>query len=68
MGGFAGPGLGPLRFSADDHSGYGGLQIGKVQGGKSVLSGPVFTTDDGSGEVKESELSQEAPPDKGIPN
>lgn len=23
-GGFTGPGLGPLRFSADDHSGYGG--------------------------------------------
>jgi ABC-type branched-subunit amino acid transport system substrate-binding protein len=65
--GFAGPGLGPLRFSRTDHSGYGTLQMGKVQGGKQLLFGPVYTTDDGTGPVNESTLSPVAPPSNGIP-
>jgi ABC-type branched-subunit amino acid transport system substrate-binding protein len=65
--GFSGPGLFKLRFSKDDHSGYGGLQMGKVQGGKQTLFGPVYTTDDGSGAVTESSASPASPPDNGIP-
>jgi ABC-type branched-subunit amino acid transport system substrate-binding protein len=65
--GFTGPGLFKLRYSKDDHSGYGGLQMGKVQGGKQTLFGPVYTTDDGNGAVTESNATAAAPPDNGIP-
>jgi ABC-type branched-subunit amino acid transport system substrate-binding protein len=65
--GFTGPGLFALRYSKTDHSGYGGLQMGKVQGGKSVLFGPVYTTDDGTGAVTESNTTPAAPPTSGIP-
>jgi branched-chain amino acid transport system substrate-binding protein len=65
--GFTGPGLSALRFSKTDHSGFGGLQMGKVQNGKQLLFGPLYTTDDGSGPVNESSPLQQTPPDKGIP-
>jgi ABC-type branched-subunit amino acid transport system substrate-binding protein len=65
--GFTGPGLFGLRFSKSDHSGYGGLQMGKVQSGKAVLFGPVYTTDDGTGAVTESNATPAAPPANGIP-
>src|SRR5881275_2962285 len=48
-GGFTGPGLAPFRYSKTDHSGYRGLQMGKVQGARQLLFGPVYTTDDASG-------------------
>ncbi len=66
-GGFAGPGLSPLRFSATDHSGYGGLQMGRVVGGKQILSGPVFTTDDAGGPVRQYSGVPAMPPPNGIP-
>jgi branched-chain amino acid transport system substrate-binding protein len=66
-GGFTGPGLAAYRFSKTDHSGFGGLQMGKVQGGKGVLFGPLYTTDDGAGPVQESTVNQPAPPQNGIP-
>jgi hypothetical protein len=66
-GGFSGPGLAPLRYSKSDHSGYGGLQMGKVQGGKQLLFGPVYTTDDTTGPVKESTGTPASPPANGIP-
>jgi ABC-type branched-subunit amino acid transport system substrate-binding protein len=65
--GFTGPGLAPLRFSKTDHSGFGGLQMGKVQGGKQLLFGPLYKTDDGNGPITESTVSAAAPPDNGIP-
>ncbi|MBO0867532.1 MAG: ABC transporter substrate-binding protein [Micromonosporaceae bacterium] len=65
--GFNGPGLFKLRFSKNDHSGYGGLQMGRVQGGKQTLFGPVYTTDDGSGAVTSMVASPAAPPANGIP-
>jgi ABC-type branched-subunit amino acid transport system substrate-binding protein len=67
-GGFAGPGIGPLRFSRTDHSGFGGLQMGKVSGGKQLLFGPVYTTDDGTGPVTTVSSTQPAPPASGIPS
>ena len=67
-GGFTGPGIAPFRYSKTDHSGYGGLQMAKVQGGKQLLFGPVYvTTDEATGAVQESSATQQAPPDKGIP-
>ncbi|OLB66852.1 MAG: ABC transporter substrate-binding protein [Actinobacteria bacterium 13_2_20CM_2_72_6] len=66
-GGFNGPGLAPLRYSKADHSGYGGLQMGKVQGGKQLLFGPVYTTDDASGPVTQLSGTPAAPPANGIP-
>lgn len=65
--GFTGPGLFALRYSKSDHSGYGGLQMGKVQGGKAVLFGPTYTTDDGTGAVTQSNTTPAAPPTNGIP-
>src|SRR6266545_2564140 len=67
-GGFTGPGIAPFRYSKTDHSGYGGLQMAKVRGGKQLLFGPVYvTTDEATGAVQESSATQQAPPDKGIP-
>jgi ABC-type branched-subunit amino acid transport system substrate-binding protein len=66
-GGFTGPGLAPLRYSTGDHSGYGGLSMGKVQGGRQLLFGPVYTTDDAAGPIQESTASPAAPPPDGIP-
>jgi hypothetical protein len=66
--GFTGPGLYSLRYSKTDHSGFGGLQLGKVQGGKQLLFGPVYKTDDGSGAVTEVSSTMAAPPASGIPN
>jgi branched-chain amino acid transport system substrate-binding protein len=66
-GGFTGPGVSALRFSDSDHSGYGGLQMAQVKGGKQLPFGPLYTTDDGSGAVTESAPAQQAPPGNGIP-
>ncbi len=43
---FQGPNLAPYRFSATDHDGMAGAQISIIANGQSVLSGPVFVTDD----------------------
>jgi branched-chain amino acid transport system substrate-binding protein len=66
-GGFTGPGSVPLRFSADDHSGYGGLQINRVTKGHQDYLGPVYVTDEGDGAVQEYAEQRPAPPANGIP-
>jgi branched-chain amino acid transport system substrate-binding protein len=43
---FGGPGLLPLAYSPLNHDGYGGEQIGTVQNGDILLSGPVYATHD----------------------
>jgi ABC-type branched-subunit amino acid transport system substrate-binding protein len=43
---FQGPNLAPYRFSATDHDGMAGAQITSLTRGQSVLSGPVYVTDD----------------------
>ena len=65
--GFQGPGLAPLRFSADDHSGYGGMQLSKVEGGKQTYFGQPFETDEGDGPVSAYTTPPAAPPANGIP-
>ena len=65
--GFQGPGLAPLRFSADNHSGYGGMRLSKVQGGKQTYFGETFETDDADGAVAPYTTAPAAPPQNGIP-
>ncbi|MEV4277332.1 ABC transporter substrate-binding protein [Actinoplanes xinjiangensis] len=65
--GFQGPGLVPLRFSAQDHSGYGGEQLTKVENGKAVYFGTPYTTDDGDGPVAPYQGQAVAPPPSGVP-
>jgi ABC-type branched-subunit amino acid transport system substrate-binding protein len=67
-GGYTGPGLVPLRFSKTDHSGYSGVQLGKISGGKQLPFGPVLTTDDGDGQIQEYTTKQPDPPANGIPS
>jgi ABC-type branched-subunit amino acid transport system substrate-binding protein len=43
---FAGPNLAPYRFSASDHDGMAGAQISILAHGRSMLSGPLYVTDD----------------------
>jgi branched-chain amino acid transport system substrate-binding protein len=66
-GGFTGPGLVPLRFAKNDHSGYGGLQILRVSGGRQTYTGPVYVTDDGSGPVRPYADGAATPPPDTIP-
>jgi ABC-type branched-subunit amino acid transport system substrate-binding protein len=63
-----GPGLTPFRYSADDHSGYSGLQLGRITGGKQVPFGPVYVTDDKDAPVTESDSRAAAPPANGVPS
>ncbi|MEU8229413.1 ABC transporter substrate-binding protein [Actinoplanes sp. NPDC048967] len=65
--GFQGPGFAPLRFSADDHSGYGGMRLSKVQGGKQAYFGETFETDEADGPVAAYPTPPAAPPANGIP-
>jgi len=66
-GGFTGPGITPLRFSATDHSGYGGQQLTKIEGGKAVYFGTPYQTDDKDAAVAPYTATAVAPPQNGIP-
>jgi hypothetical protein len=66
-GGFEGPGLAPLRFSASDHSGYGGGRMSRVTGGVQQSFGPTYETDEADGPVNEYTVPPAAPSANGIP-
>jgi ABC-type branched-subunit amino acid transport system substrate-binding protein len=66
-GGFTGPGLVPLRFSKEDHSGYGGQQLTKLTDGKATYFGTPYQTDDKDGPVAPFQAQAVAPPANGIP-
>jgi hypothetical protein len=66
-GGFTGPGLTPLRFSKDDHSGYGGEQLTRISGGKATYFGTPYQTDEQDGPVEAYTTAPVAPPANGIP-
>ncbi|MGK5679171.1 ABC transporter substrate-binding protein [Actinoplanes sp. URMC 104] len=66
-GGFTGPGLVPVRYSEQDHSGYGGEQLTTIKGGKAQFLGKPYRTDDGDGAVEVYESAPAAPPANGIP-
>jgi ABC-type branched-subunit amino acid transport system substrate-binding protein len=64
-----GPGLVPFRYSTSDHGGYSGAEIGKVIGGKIVLSGgPLTTTPATSSPITPYTGTQPAPPASGVPS
>jgi ABC-type branched-subunit amino acid transport system substrate-binding protein len=66
---WTGPGLVPYRYSSTDHGGSAGVQMGKVQGGKIVLSGQPLTTDPTpTGPITPYTGTQPAPPASGIPS
>ncbi len=65
---WTGPGLVPFRYSSTVHGGYGGAEMGKVQGGKIVLFGGPLTTDPTpSSAITPYTGTQPAPPASGIP-
>ena len=66
-GGLTGPGLVPFRFSADSHAGYTGVQLGTIKNGAFTSEGKPMTTDDGSGQIKESDQAPTEAPANGIP-
>jgi ABC-type branched-subunit amino acid transport system substrate-binding protein len=66
-GGFVGPGLLPLRFSKDDHSGYAGEMLTKITGTNQAYFGKAYQTDDGDGPVTEYTNAPAVPPANGIP-
>ncbi len=66
-GGFTGPGLTPFRFSKTDHSGYGGTQIAVIKNGVATPTGPVYTTDDGTGPLQAYSGSATTAPANGLP-
>jgi branched-chain amino acid transport system substrate-binding protein len=66
-GGFTGPGLVSVRYSATDHSGYGGEQLTTIKGGKAEYFGTPYTTDDKDAPVAPYSGTAVAPPANGIP-
>jgi ABC-type branched-subunit amino acid transport system substrate-binding protein len=63
-----GPGLVPFRYSTSDHGGYGGAEIGQIEGGNIVLiGGPLTTTPAASSPITAYSGTQPAPPASGIP-
>lgn len=66
-GGFTGPGLVPFRLSSSDHSGYAGTQVVTINGGVAKPTGPIYTTDDAGGALKEYSATQPSAPTNGLP-
>jgi ABC-type branched-subunit amino acid transport system substrate-binding protein len=67
-GSWKGPGLVPFRYTMTQHGGFGGAEMGKVQGGKIVLfGGPLTTEPTASSPITPYSGTQPAPPTNGIP-
>jgi ABC-type branched-subunit amino acid transport system substrate-binding protein len=66
---WTGPGLVPYRYGGSQHGGFGGAEMGKVQGGKIVLfGGPLTTSPDASSAITPYTTAQPAPPTSGVPS
>jgi ABC-type branched-subunit amino acid transport system substrate-binding protein len=64
-----GPGLVPFRYSTSEHGGYGGAEMGRIQGGKIVLfGGPLTTTPAAGSPITAYKGQQPAPPTNGVPS
>jgi ABC-type branched-subunit amino acid transport system substrate-binding protein len=61
------PLLAPMEYSEDSHRGVTGVKVLQIQGGKTVDKTPVLVTDDGDGEITESDFERADPPENGIP-
>ena len=65
---WTGPGIVPFRYSMTVHGGYGGAEMGRVQGGNIVLFGGPLTTEPTAGSPITAYTGQQpAPPADGIP-
>jgi branched-chain amino acid transport system substrate-binding protein len=65
---WTGPGLVPYRYGGDQHGGFGGAEIGKIQNGKIVLSGgPLTTTPAAGSPITPYTGQQPTPPTSGVP-
>jgi len=62
-----GAGLVPFAFSANNHSGFTGTQMGIIEGNVIKLQGKPQTTDDGGGAVQTSTQQQSQAPANGVP-
>ncbi len=68
-GDFTGPGVVPVRYSADDHSGYSGGRLNVVKGGTQEYFGPAYVTTDAEDvPVEETDFERPEPPENGIPS
>ncbi len=67
-GGFSGPGIVPLTYSAEDHGGFDGVRVATISNGVASFTGPAYTTDDGSGPLKEYSGGQPSAPSNGVPS
>jgi branched-chain amino acid transport system substrate-binding protein len=66
---WTGPGLVPYRYGGDDHGGFGGAEMGKVQNGKIVLFGGPLTTSPAAGTaITPYTTAQPSPPSTGVPS
>jgi branched-chain amino acid transport system substrate-binding protein len=66
---WTGPGLVPFRYSGNQHGGYGGAEMGKIQNGKIVLfGGPLTTSPDAGTAITPYTTAQPAPPSSGVPS
>ncbi len=66
---WTGPGLVPYRYGGSQHGGFGGAEMGKIQGGKIVLfGGPLTTTPAAGSAITPYTTAQPAPPAGGVPS
>jgi ABC-type branched-subunit amino acid transport system substrate-binding protein len=66
---WTGPGLVPYRYGGSQHGGFGGAEMGKIQGGKIVLfGGPLTTTPATGSAITPYKTAQPAPPSTGVPS
>jgi branched-chain amino acid transport system substrate-binding protein len=67
-GGFTGgPGLAPLVYAKDNHTGFSGVRLSRVARSAQHYFGPVYQTDAASGPITEYTTPPAAPPTNGIP-
>jgi hypothetical protein len=66
-GDLTGGGIVPMRFSTDDHTGYGGARMGKISNGTQQYFGPTYTTDDSDSEPEVYDGPANTPPAGAIP-
>ncbi|HXD65838.1 MAG TPA: ABC transporter substrate-binding protein [Solirubrobacteraceae bacterium] len=66
---WTGPGIVPFRYNGNQHGGFGGAEMGKIQNGKIVLfGGPLTTSPDAGTPITPYTTPQPAPPTSGVPS
>jgi ABC-type branched-subunit amino acid transport system substrate-binding protein len=66
---WTGPGIVPFRYNGNQHGGFGGAEMGKIENGKIVLfGGPLTTSPDAGTPITPYTTPQPAPPTNGVPS